>query len=170
MKTTALLLILITAGFGCISEKSEPGKDKTDYKIEYVDESGIRSLTANRNGKILLLNVWATWCPPCVEEFPDLVKLANDINNSKYEIIGISVDDPGDADGKVIPFIKRYRVPFKIYIANAKNQEDLMNTFNVSWNGAIPATFFYNTAGRQHSFVIGSRSYEQFSKLLAEVK
>jgi thiol-disulfide isomerase/thioredoxin len=170
MKTTALLLMLITAGFGCNSEKSESARDKTEYNIEYIDESGIRNLAANRSGKILLLNVWATWCPPCVEEFPDLVRLANDIDNSKYEIVGISADDPGDADSKVIPFIKRYKVPFKIYIANAKNQEDLMNALNVSWNGAIPATFFYNTAGEQHSYLIGSRSYEQFKEILTGIK
>jgi len=165
-----LMLLLVIAAAGCNSRNTEPAGENAVPEVSFVDETGLRNLIANRNGKILLLNVWATWCPPCVEEFPDLVKLARNIGEEKYEIVGISVDEPDDLNGKVIPFLQKYVVPFKVFIAEIGKQEDFINTLNSSWNGAIPATFIYDSTGSQRSFSIGTKSYEQFIEELKSVK
>jgi thiol-disulfide isomerase/thioredoxin len=168
------LLFSITIANGCDSqnpkEKPETGNTKIVSKIEFIDQAGLKNLITNRNGKILLLNVWATWCPPCIEEFPDLVRIYNTYNDDKFEILGISVDEPDEINSKVIPFLNKNKVPFKVYLAKLDNEEKFINALNSSWNGAIPATFIYDSAGRQKYFSIGMKTYEQFEKEIKKVK
>jgi thiol-disulfide isomerase/thioredoxin len=170
-----LTLAVITAisCSGCDPKNTRDSSPDAEYvtpKVEYIDEAGIAKLASNRNGKALLLNVWATWCPPCVEEFPDLVKISKIFKNDNCEFVGISADDPDDINSKVIPFLKKYKVPFKIYIAKIDNEEKFINALNGSWNGAIPATFIYDSTGKQRYFSIGMKTYEQFEKEIEKIR
>jgi thiol-disulfide isomerase/thioredoxin len=171
---TVVLFFIIFNNSGCHSRDPKndlqtkrdiiPGQ-QADIQVATIDETGLRNLVSQRNGKVLLLNVWATWCLPCVEEFPDLVKLANTFN-SEYEIIGISVDDSEDIESKVVPFLKNNAVSFKVYLAKFDKQEDFINELNSSWNGAIPATFIYDSNGRQYRSLFGKQSYQQFKEAI----
>lgn len=167
-RTVLLLFLFLLAG--CTRRNHSPeqqsGSDPTkkprsNYPVELLDESGFQKLIRERNGKKLILNVWATWCLPCVEEFPDLVKLSTSLD-ANYEIAGISVDDPDEIESKVVPFLKKNNPPFKIFVSNFKKQDDLINALNSKWNGAIPATFIYDSTGSQRTYFIGSRSLKQF--------
>ena len=101
------------------------------------------------------------------EEFPDLVKIAKRAHNA--EIIGISLDYPDEKDSKVIPFIKNQNVPFKIYIASFHKPEELINAIDSTWNGAIPATFFYDGHGIQKSSIIGRATHDNFATHLKQL-
>lgn len=138
--------------------------------VDLLDRDGLRKLVQERSGRILLLNVWATWCQPCVAEFPDLVRLYNTYNKDTIEIVGISVDYPDEIETKVIPFLKKYNVPFKVYVAKFDKQEDFINGVNSSWNGAIPATFIYGTNGSQRFSLIGQGTYGRFKKEIEKAK
>ncbi len=113
----------------------------------------------------LLINIWATWCIPCREEFPDLVRLSDSYKN-KIDILAISVDFEDELNSKVLPFLESVNVNFPVYISNFKNDEELIKFFNLDWNGALPATLIYNDKGKQIKILEGKQSYESFSSIM----
>ncbi|MCR4416339.1 MAG: TlpA disulfide reductase family protein [Ignavibacteria bacterium] len=136
--------------------------------VEEIDKAKLEKLIKNRKGKVLLLNIWASWCPPCKKEFPDLVKLAEKYKNSKVDIVGLSVDDKSDLNSEVIPFLQKNEVNFKIYIQNFKSIEELISFFP-KWEGAIPLTVIFDKNGNEKKFIIGMRDFEFFDKAIQEV-
>jgi thiol-disulfide isomerase/thioredoxin len=127
----------------------------------------IDSLIKANSGKTLMINLWATWCEPCVEEFPDLIKLYKDYRDKNFVLVFISLDQPGDLKTKVIPFLKDNGVDFTTYINGFKKQEDMINSIDRNWDGAIPATYIFDNAGVITSSLIGGKTYDEF---LNEVK
>ena len=135
-----------------------------------IDEAGLKELIKERHGRILLVNIWATWCAPCVEEFPDLVRLSQTYVRGGFDLVAISADYPDEVDSKIVPFLKKQNVPFRVFVAKFDHQEDFINAVNQSWNGALPATLIYNAQGKQRLFHIGQLTYEQFKDSIEKVK
>ncbi len=134
-------------------------------KIEEIDIDKINKIIQNRDGKPLLINIWATWCMPCREEFPDLVKVSEKFKG-KVDVIGISVDFPDEINSKILPFAEKNKVNFKLYVNSESDQEKFINYFDKEWNGAIPATFIYDANGKQVKRIYGKKDYNFFSSSL----
>ncbi len=135
-------------------------------KVEKIDKHGLEKIIKERNGKVLLLNIWATWCAPCREEFPDLVRIHKEFGKYKVEVIGISIDFPEEVNKKVMPFLIRQKVNFVNYISGFKNDEELINLINKDWSGAIPATIVYSQEGKMFSFMEGKKTYKEFAEII----
>jgi putative lipase involved disintegration of autophagic bodies len=78
------------------------------------------------------------------------------------DIAAISVDYPDEVDSKILPFLVSQHVPFKVYVANIKKDEDFINELNPSWSGAIPATFIFDANGKQRVFMFGQKTLKAF--------
>ena len=116
-----------------------------------LDGAGIRQLLARGtppNDRPLLVNFWATWCEPCREEFPDLVKIDADYRARGLEFAAISVDDPAEADKSVPQFLRALRVTMPAYVLNATDSEPVINTVDPTWGGELPATFLFDRRGQ----------------------
>ncbi len=137
--------------------------------VDPVTIEGIKQLTQNRHGKVLFLNLWATWCKPCVEEFPEIEKLRRSYPDSILEVVAVSVDYPDETASKILPFLQQHRVSFPILVADAPRQDDLINTLNRSWSGAIPATFIYDRRGVQRAALFGQRDMGAFKAAVDSV-
>jgi len=70
----------------------------TPITLEQIDAAGIAAIAKNPTNKLRLINVWATWCEPCVKEFPGFVSLSRRLANRDFEFISITVDEPGDIE------------------------------------------------------------------------
>ncbi len=143
---------------------------KSRPKVTVLDESGFARLVAERKGKILVLNVWATWCTPCVEEFPDLAKLDREYKDKNVQVVLVSIDDSDDLKTKVIPFLQSHHAAMKSFINGFSTAEKFINTLNASWSGAIPATFVFDAKGKQHLFLLGKQSYQTFKEAVEQVR
>ena len=141
-----------------------------DVNVDLFDLAKWQEIKKRYQGKILFINTWATWCLPCKEEFPDLVKLAKNYQNSDVVIIGISVDYPDELESKVIPFLRSQSVNFPNYVQNFKKPETLINLFNDKWRGAVPATFIYDENGVQKAFLLGKQSYDEFKNAIEDIR
>ena len=180
MKNLTILLVCATLLIACHKKSDKKLEAKNDnqseqaqnieIEIKKLNESGLDQLIAQRNGKFLFLNVWATWCVPCREEFPDLVKLAYVYKNTDVEIVGLSVDYPDEIESKIIPFLRQNKVNFQNYVQNFESQENLISKLNKNWGGAIPATFVFDTMGVQKSFLSGPHDYEQFKDEIEKIR
>lgn len=170
MKPLYLAAILLMIGCGNQNEKNaEPADYAGEYNVKVISADEIKEIVDNRNGKNLFINVWATWCAPCVEEFPDLVKLFRDYNKEEIEFIALSVDLPSDIDSAVIPFMKNHKVPFPVYIIDERYSEEAIELLSSKWSGAIPASFIYDDNGEQKEFILGAHDYLFFKKKIDSV-
>lgn len=158
-------LLLLTLLF---PQQINTGYESPAGDVKVVTLKGLQEIIKNRKGKILVLNVWATWCIPCKEEMPDLMELQK--KRKDIEVIGLSIDYDDEVESKIKPFIKREKITFKILVNGEKSDEKLINFLGSSWNGAIPATFIYDTKGKQVLALEGKKSYAQFADALANLK
>ena len=165
MKFVFLTFLLII--FSSIYSENCVFAQLNEIQVKIINAEELNGIIKN-NDRPLLINVWATWCMPCREEFPDLVRISNAYKD-KIRVVGISVDDSEDLDSKVIPFIKNQKVDFEIYLLKVVDPEDFINLLNTNWSGAIPATFIYDKQGNQKDMLIGKQSNESFEKALKKV-
>ncbi len=156
----AVLALLVNCQVENNRSQTESSPESTP-EIHLMDKASLEKLINQRNDRILLINVWATWCIPCREEFPDLVSLFDEYENRDVDIVGISVDYPDEIDSKILPFLQSQQVNFPVYLQNFEKQEDFINFLNTDWSGALPASFVYDTAGEQKLFLLGKQSYEE---------
>jgi thiol-disulfide isomerase/thioredoxin len=126
------------------------------------------SLFSSLKGKTAIVNIWATWCFPCVKEFPDLIKLYSNYKETGFELVFISVDATEDKKD-VKEFLKNKGVDFVTYFNEFSKPEEIINYFDNTWGGEIPATYIYNREGKQVKKIIGTHSYEKFERELIEV-
>ena len=136
--------------------------------VETINVEKLEEFLSNRNDKPLLINVWATWCVPCREEFPDLVEISKKYK-TKIDFVGISVDFPEEIDSKVIPFLEKHNAGFTNFIVDVKDPDHFINLLNKEWSGAIPATFLYDKNGKQLKYLVGKTDLDGFDKMISSV-
>lgn len=103
------------------------------------------------NGKPLLVNFWATWCDPCREEFPELVKINTDFRG-KIDFITISLDDLADLDTAVPQFLKEMKAEMPAYLLVTPDEEAAISSVSKDWSGGLPFTLLVNTDGSTRYF------------------
>jgi thiol-disulfide isomerase/thioredoxin len=134
--------------------------------VQPIDENGLQQLIAQARGNVVLLNFWATWCEPCVEEFPALIKISQQFQPQGLQVVFVSIDEPEDIGSKVLPFLKAQGVVLRTYIKRTKDDEAFINAIDVKWSGAIPATFIYNTDGTLVQRLVAQQSFEKFAEAI----
>jgi len=154
MKKLFVILLLVIACSG--------GDQATRVAVDTLDADGLKKLITERDGRVLLINVWATWCVPCREEFPDLIQTAKVMEDHPVDIVALSADYPTEIKDKVRPFLKNFQVNFPIYVQNFDRQEALINFLDKTWGGALPATFIYDEQGRKHVSLMGKHTSDTF--------
>ena len=117
--------------------------------IEIVDTPRLLGLLsgARQQGPVVM-NFWATWCPPCVNEMPVLADFARAYASKGVTVMGVSVDHPDTVDERVRPFVTHRGLPFPVYVLTERSPEAVAKALGVDWGGAVPATFVFDTAGR----------------------
>jgi len=123
------------------------GKPMPHFQMTRLDGKQVSS-HSQFVGKVIILNVWATWCPPCRKEMPDLIRLSRLLPANKFAVIGLSVDNNAD---DVRAFIKKHKIPFPIFWDKGGNQigASVLGVFK------YPETFIINRRGIYVSKVVG---------------
>ena len=112
-----------------------------------IDSTGLRkALTPSR--KPLLVNFWATWCDPCREEFPDLVRLDADYKG-KIDFITISLDELSEINRDVPKFLADMNAGMPAYLLKAQDDDAAIAFVSKEWTGALPLTILYDASGKQ---------------------
>jgi thiol-disulfide isomerase/thioredoxin len=114
-------------------------------KVTQVDEAGLRKLLVP-NGKPLLINFWATWCDPCREEFPDLVKLDQEYKG-RIDFLTVSLDDPEDIATTVPKFLASMKAEMPAYLLKTPDESAVIASISKDWHGGMPFTALYKPTG-----------------------
>ena len=113
-----------------------------------IDAAGVKKLAANRDSdKLLLINVWATYCAPCIAELPELVEMNRMYRSRKFEFVTISMDDAEHKDA-ALAVLKERRVAAKNYIYTADDHDALVNALDKTWEGPAPFTILIAPGGK----------------------
>lgn len=115
--------------------------------LEPVDLAAVEQILANRSGKLRLINVWATWCAPCLAEFPDLVETDRMYRGRDFEFISISTDKAGKHD-RALGFLKKNQASNKNYIFTGESVYPLIEAIDPAWQGALPYTLVIEPGGK----------------------
>lgn len=137
--------------------------------VKQLNNAGLRkALTAN--GKPLLVNFWATWCDPCREEFPDLVKLDAEYKG-KIDFITISLDDLAEINRDVPKFLLDMKAEMPAYLLKSEDDDAAIAIVSKNFSGALPFTILYDATGKETYFRQGKVKIEtvmaELDKLLS---
>jgi peroxiredoxin len=145
-----------TKVFGCSVKWATKSNWMAEYKekwakepvaVEMIDESGMKDLLKNNSDKLRLINVWATWCGPCVAEFPEFITMNRMFGHRDFEFISISADDPANKE-KVLKFLKQKQASNKNYLFNTDYKYKLIEAIDPKWQGALPYTILVEPGGK----------------------
>ena len=130
--------------------QAQPALPNPDNDIRVIDLEGLKKvLQRDPNDKRpLLLNFWATWCDPCREEFPDLVKLDADYKDKPLNFVAVSLDDITDIKSEVPKFLNQMKATMPVVLLNVKDPEPAIKIVDPAWDGQLPATFLYDKDGK----------------------
>jgi thiol-disulfide isomerase/thioredoxin len=120
-------------------------------KVTEFKEDGLKSLlkAGEARERPLLVNFWATWCAPCREEFPDLVKIRGRYAADQIDFALVSLDDPSDIGTAVPDFLAESGASaLPAYLLNSEDDNAAINLVDPQWGGELPATFLYDRSGR----------------------
>jgi thiol-disulfide isomerase/thioredoxin len=147
----------VTKVFGCSikwSWKDEATKklykewSELPVTLEEIDARGVKELIKNNSSeKVRLINVWASWCGPCILEFPDLVIIDRMYRGRAFEFISISADKLTQKDN-VLKFLKKQEASNKNYIFNKDDVYELIEAVDPQWQGALPYTIVIEPGGK----------------------
>ncbi len=164
-KLVILIVLIAIGGYLIIGQNgnSQPGnadgKPLSDKVIDFTlkDIHGNLVQLKDYRGKIVLLNIWATWCGPCRYEIPDLIKVRNKYKDKGFEIIGIVVSSP---EKNVKKMVADFGIEYPIVWGT---REALAQFGTIS---AIPRTFLLNEEGKIVEDILGSRDFEFFDEMI----
>jgi thiol-disulfide isomerase/thioredoxin len=147
----ALIALLFAA---CTSAQSAPAAGVAEPRE--VDVNGFHDAMRAQRGHPVIVNFWATWCAPCIAEFPDVVKAAQKWRSRGVRFVSISADDPKDI-AKVKKTLDKFGAPFDaVLIANAKAGPAIIEDVDADWSGALPTTFLYDANGARKERRVGT--------------
>ena len=159
-KWSSLLFVIFLIG-ACTA----PAKDCNE-NIEVLELfSDLQSIIDAQESEVLLLNFWATTCPPCLKEMPHFNQLAAENTDDKIKVLLVSTDRARDLDSRVYPFVKRLEIKPEVLLMKDQNYSNWTEKIDSSWYGALPATLIIK--GDQRNFKFGS--YESLEELQADI-
>lgn len=115
-------------------------------EVNMIDVTGIKKLVKNDSDKLRLINFWATWCAPCVAEFPVLININRNFRKRQFEMITISMDNQ-DKSKDVLNFLKKSHASTKNYHYNSDSKYELIEAVDKEWPGSLPYTMIVKPGG-----------------------
>ena len=146
-----------TAAAGSQTSAKKPPPSRSAHKrgrttakaaAKVINAEGLQGLLKRDGTHPLLVNYWATWCDPCRDEFPDLVKIDSQYRERGLDFISISLDDLTEIKTGVPAFLREMSATMPAYLLNASDPDTAVSAVDPDWHGALPATFLFDPQGK----------------------
>lgn len=118
--------------------------------VKKLDLEGLKNVLKRdeKKPRPLLVNFWATWCDPCREEFPDLVKIDKEYKSKGLDFITVSLDDLAEIKREVPQFLREMKATMPAYLLYVDDQAEAIGTISSEWGGGLPVTFLFDANGQ----------------------
>jgi thiol-disulfide isomerase/thioredoxin len=128
-----------------------------------ADAPVIKRAIAGQKGHVVLVNFWATWCGPCVAEFPAIVQTSRRYKAAGLCVFAVSADQLKDRQTKVVPFLIKSGADFPAYLEKSADPEQFIDAFDPAWQGDLPRTIIYDRAGRRVKILTGAQTAQSLA-------
>src|SRR5207247_2520539 len=121
--------------------------DQEPVTLETIDEAGVARLAKNDTDKLLLVNVWASWCGPCITELPEFVTMNRMYRRRDFKLVTLSLDDP-DKKETALKILREQHVAATNYLVDVKNRDKFADLLDKEWAGPLPHTLLIAPGGK----------------------
>lgn len=138
-----------------------PTLASAQHRAEATDAPALLQYVREHPSTVHVVNFWATWCGPCVTEFPYFTRIHNEMKEQGVNVTFVSMDfyPDEDAEADVEAFLERHGVTWRTFIKNERD-DPFITAIHDNWSGAIPATVIYKN-GTVAAFIEGPVTFEQ---------
>lgn len=149
-----ILVLILQLSFVSFSQKNqvahEPLKVYEDksFIVKSFNFDGLENYIKPQNDTIYIVNFWATWCKPCIEELPYFEKINEEYGSKNVKVILVSMDMSKQVLSRLIPFLEKNKIKSEVILLNDVDADAWINKVDPSWSGALPATLIYNSKKR----------------------
>lgn len=150
----SVLLSWTLAGCGPTAETPDP--------VTPITAVELRQLLDEQDGKVVLLNFWATWCRPCLKEIPALQTLAERYADAGLVLVPVSLDAPETAQDIVPPFLERWFPGFHTWLSVEAEMDSIVSVVDGAWNEVLPTSYVLGRDGEVVLRLQGGKPVEDF--------
>ena len=150
IKVAVIALCLVSLGIAAPAQKKKDSAAKSRKPLAVVaaiDTEALKNLLTQERAHPLLINFWATFCDPCRDEFPELVKIDEDFRGRSLEFVTVSLDDASEIKNEVPKFLDMMKATMPAFLLDVTDPEPAINLVDRKWQGDLPATYLYNEKG-----------------------
>jgi len=146
----------IMPAFGCSTKwawKNEYTKKvnaewkQKSVEVQKISPSGLAELLKNPTDKLMLINFWATWCGPCVVEYPEFIEIQRMYGARDFQFVSLSMDNPNQED-KVLKFLKSKYSAVPNYLIDTEDKYAVIDVVGNEWDGSLPITLLIEPSGK----------------------
>jgi len=145
-----------TRVFGCSTKWADKQKDAAASLAKWdaepvtlgtIDDAGVARLVKNEGKNLLLVNLWASWCGPCVAELPELVTMNRMYRKRNFKLVTLTMDDPEKKDD-ALAVLRQHHVALTNYLVNTKDRDHFGDMLDKEWPGPVPYTLLIAPGGK----------------------
>lgn len=152
----AFLGVLLLAGSALAAEDA----------LVSVTPAGLKAALEARQGQVVLVNFWATWCRPCLKELPELQALERKHGSQGFVLLPVSLDEPADRDSVVRPFLARAFPGLRSLMRDSRDMDSMVSVVDPAWDEVLPTTYLLDRTGRVRARIQGGKPAVEFEQAL----
>ncbi|MCU0441283.1 MAG: TlpA family protein disulfide reductase [Bacteroidia bacterium] len=136
-------------------------------KVGLVNKEWIDAMSQNASDTTYIINFWATWCKPCVEELPAFETIQKKYKDEKVKVVLVSCDFKKQLDSRVVPFIKTNGLKSEVVLMNETDPNSWIDRVDSRFSGAIPATLIVNGSKQFRFFKEGELTLTELDTIVS---
>ncbi len=125
----------------------------TFSQVKTVKLDALTSLLNNDADSVYVINFWATWCKPCIEELPYFEEATSAFSQKNVRIILVSLDFPSELDKVLLPFVKKKDFKSEVLLLDEQNPNEWIDKIEPEWTGSLPATIILRNRIKKRVFL-----------------
>ncbi len=152
----SVIIVLFLVSFSAFSQP------KSAIQVKNFEQ--LKPLLHQQNDTLYVVNFWATWCAPCIQEVPYFEQIGKKYKDKKVKVLMVSMDFPNQVESRLIPFIEKQNMKNEVILLDDPRQNKWIPQVDEEWTGAIPATLIYRK--NERNFYQKEFSFEELDKLI----